>query len=320
VKVIPQPGARWLLRDGGRCYAVPASLGRRLRDGEVVPGLDEALAEGDGPAGGRTLWLGLPLLPAGVVAGVGRVLSRLTSWWWLCVLAALGCVGYAMSGRASPVGHDWPLLIAGLFAAGLVHEFGHAAALTYGGGRPGAVGVGMLFIFPVLFCDVTAVSLLSRLDRVRVDVAGVAWHLAVGGGMALAGVGLDAPSLTLASWGVLAAVVWSLLPFLRTDGYWLLCDLLGMSALEGAAPEGAGRWLRLVLIAWRVGSVLFLGVIVMALVGRLWWLVGVAEVWRGEVRWGVLVLVGGVVGVVVFNLLRRGRAMVISLWSSDLDA
>jgi len=69
-----------------------------------------------------------------------------------------------------------------------------------------------------------------------------------------------------------------------------------------------------------VGSVLFLGVIVMALVGRLWWLVGVAEVWRVEVRWVVVVLVGGVVGVVVFNLLRRGRAMVISLWSSDLDA
>lgn len=315
MKVIPQPGARWLLREGGRCYAVPASLGRRVLDGEVVPGLDEALAAGEGPAGGRTLWLGLPLLPAGVVAGVGRALSRLTSWWWLCVLAALGCVGYAMSGRASPMGHDWPLMIAGLFAAGLVHEFGHAAALTYGGGRPGAVGVGMLFIFPVLFCDVTAVSLLSRVDRVRVDVAGVAWHLAVGGGLALAGVGFGAPALTLASWGALAAVVWSLLPFLRTDGYWLLCDLLGMSALEEAAPMGAGRWVRLVLVAWRVGSVLFLGVIVMALVGRLRWLVGVSEAWRVEVRWGVLVLVGVLVVVVGFNLLRRGLALVRALYA-----
>lgn len=213
------------------------------------------------------------------------------------------------------MGHDWPLMIAGLFAAGLVHEFGHAAALTYGGGRPGAVGVGMLFIFPVLFCDVTAVSLLSRVDRVRVDVAGVAWHLAVGGGLALAGVGFGAPALTLASWGALAAVVWSLLPFLRTDGYWLLCDLLGMSALEEAAPMGAGRWVRLVLVAWRVGSVLFLGVIVMALVGRLRWLVGVSEAWRVEVRWGVLVLVGVLVVVVGFNLLRRGLALVRALYA-----
>ena len=317
-RLIPQPGERWLLRDGGRCYAVPASLGRRLRDGEDVPGLDDVLEEGSGPAAGRTLWLGLPLLPAGVVVRMAHAMSHGTSWPALGAAASVGCAAYAAAWNTAGVtGFAWPIMIVSLLAAGLIHELGHAAALSYGGVEPGAIGVGALFVFPVLFCDVTAVALLPKPDRVRVDVAGLAWHLAAGGVMALAGACLDAVSLTMASWGVLAAIVWSLMPFLRTDGYWLLCDLLGLSALETPAPPNASRRLRTALIAWRLGSLLFLGVIAMALIGRARWLMAVSEAWRVELRVGVLVAAGVLAGMVTLNLVKRGAALMKSLWSDS---
>src|SRR5687768_1940943 len=35
------------------------------------------------------------------------------------------------------------------------HEFGHAAAATYGGARPGAMGAGLYLVWPVFYTDVT---------------------------------------------------------------------------------------------------------------------------------------------------------------------
>ncbi len=312
-RIIPQPGERWLLRDGGRCYALPASLGRRLRDGEAVPGLEAALAETTEATAGRSLWIALPLLPARTVAALASILAPAASWVGLAAAAVAGAIGCAWTWGTPVAGVRWPIVVAALLAAGLVHELGHAAALVRGGGRPGAVGVGALFVFPVLFCDVTAAALLSRADRARVDVAGVAWHLAVGGALAVAGRGLDLPGLTLASWGVLAAATWSALPFLRTDGYWLLCDLLGLEALESPAPDGAGLGLRYMLAMWRVGSLVFLGVIAAALAERGWWLVEASEGMGVEVRVGMATVGIGLACLLVYGLARRSIAMIVGL-------
>jgi len=319
-EVIPQPGERWLLRHDGRCYAIPAALGRRLREGEDAPGLEEALAADQGrpgPAGGRTLWLKLPLVPTRLVERAARALTALVSWRGLALSASIGGVGYlaaALTGMPPGRDFDWPGLVLCLVSAGLVHELGHAAALVRGGGRPGGVGIGMLFVFPALYCDVTAVALLPRRERVRVDAAGVAWHLAAGGGLALGGVVLGVPTLSVASWGVLAAVVWSLLPFLRTDGYWLLCDLLGARVLEELAPVGATWRLRAILIAWRVGYLLFLGFMTSVLIGRLKWLVSLSATWRSVERVCIILVVAFIGVVVSIHMVRRGVLLGRGVW------
>jgi len=324
-EVIPQPGERWLMRHGGRCFAIPAELGRRMRDGEVVEGLEKALADPEGRLdfmAKRTLWPKLPLLPGRWVSVVAFALRGLASWWVLSVSVIFGCASYLVAAEiGAPVsaGIDWFALIAGLLCAGLVHELGHAAALSYGGGRPGAIGLGLMFIFPVLYCDVTAVSVLNRRSRLRVDVAGVTWHLALGGGLAVAGASWDMRTLTLISWGVLAAVVWSLLPFLQTDGYWLMCDLLGVRSLESATKLRTRGSHRAVLIAWRAGSLLFMGFIAAALVGRWVWLSTISSDWRTDIRICVLITVG-VIGLGVANgLLRRTVILVRELYLDVLS-
>ncbi len=46
----------------------------------------------------------------------------------------------------------------------------------------------------------------------------------------------------LAGSSALLAVAWSLFPFIRSDGYWLLCDLLGMDDLDRASGRAANAW------------------------------------------------------------------------------
>lgn len=56
--------------------------------------------------------------------------------------------------------------------AAVFHEFGHASALRYGGGRARGMGFGLYVIFPALFTDVTESYRLGRWGRVRTGLGG----------------------------------------------------------------------------------------------------------------------------------------------------
>jgi putative peptide zinc metalloprotease protein len=49
-----------------------------------------------------------------------------------------------------------------LFVSGIFHEFGHAAALRYGGGRVRGMGFGLYLVFPALYTDTTDNYRLGR--------------------------------------------------------------------------------------------------------------------------------------------------------------
>jgi len=113
-------------------------------------------------------------------------------------------------------------------ASAVFHEFGHASALTYGGGRARGMGVGMYLIYPVFYTDVTDCYRLGRRARVRVDLGGIYFHLI----FAVAVIALSL--VTGQEWLLLAAVLIDLeilrqfTPVVRLDGYWLLADLTGV--------------------------------------------------------------------------------------------
>ncbi len=264
----------WLLTLAGRRFGVAPDLGRRLAgcggslDPEAVRGLltpEEAaalrdLAAGGGAAGRPARDAGirprLPLLPAVAVDAAARRLAPLASWPALAALAAggglaclLGPLARAGAPAAAPAGGapgaavapavgTWGPALALFLAGALWHELGHAAALRREGYPAGRIGGGLLLLVPVLWCDVSAVGLLPRRGRLRVDLAGAGFQLAAAGLLGL----LPAAAARLAAWSTLLAVAWSLLPVLRTDGHWLLADLLGLPDLEApAARATAGR-------------------------------------------------------------------------------
>lgn len=159
------------------------------------------------------------------------------------------------------------LLVFGLtvLSAGF-HELGHAAACLFGGGRPGAMGVGLYLVFPAFYTDVTDAYRLDRRARLRVDLGGIYFNAL----FAVGAFGLWAAT----GWEALLAIIplqllqmlRQLVPLVRLDGYHILADLTGVPdlfahikpILAGMLPTNWGRsenrslkpWVRLVVGGW----------------------------------------------------------------------
>ena len=345
LEVVAHPSGPWLVRAGGAVYAVPAGLGQILQRWHgQCPGAGELAAEpapegtdpeqwatfmvslataldGGGRADGHRLpppiWLRLPLLPARSVRWLAGWVAPLAGGRGLAALALMGLVGYghlAWTATANPIdlGPVAPGLVLGLFfLTALWHEIGHAAAIARQGYPPGGIGVGLLFVVPVLFADVTAVGVLPRAGRVRVDIAGVAFQFGLGGLVAGLGLILNVGTAVIVAWLALLAVCWSLFPFIRADGYWLVCDLLGVEELAVDPEPAPTGWRRRVLSGYRLANAVFLlGVGFLlplryahrgaAVLERLGW-----DLTRREVLVPIVVVAGLGLGFVWWNILRR---------------
>jgi putative peptide zinc metalloprotease protein len=171
-----------------------------------------------------------------------------------------------------------PLLALPLAVVSLVlpvlHELGHAAGCRYSGGRPGRIGFGVFIVWPALFTDVTDAYRLSKADRIRTDLGGL--YFSVLGILlviaAYALTGFEVLVLLLITLHVQA--VQQLVPFVRTDGYYLLGDVAGVpnpfssivpvlrSALPGrpvdASIAGMRPVTRRIITAWVLTVVPFL--------------------------------------------------------------
>jgi len=349
LEVISHPTGPWLVRAGGVMFAVPARLGQALLvwhgrrpttaelTGQVAPADTDpeqwsafmaslAMALDGGGTGGQRLpppiWLRLPLLPATAVGWLRDRVSPLVSNRGMIGMVLVGLAGYghlAWAAAANPIclaPVSVGLALGLFFLTALWHEVGHAAAIGRYGYPPGGIGLGLLFVIPVLFADVTAVGVLPRAARVRVDIAGVAFQFGLGGvlaGVGLAGLGLagSASALLVGAWLALLAVCWSLFPFIRADGYWLVCDLLGVEELTvDPEPPPTGR-LRRVLSVYRLANALFLlGVGILlplryaqrgaSVLGRLGW-----DITRPALLVPLMLVAGSALGLVWWNILRR---------------
>ena len=116
-------------------------------------------------------------------------------------------------------------------ASASFHEFGHAAACRYSGGRPGAMGCGLYLVWPAFYTDVTDAYRLDRRGRLRTDLGGLYFNaifaLATFGAWAVTGV----EALLLLIPVQVLQMVHQLLPFIRMDGYHILSDLVGVPDL-----------------------------------------------------------------------------------------
>jgi hypothetical protein len=67
--------------------------------------------------------------------------------------------------------------------------------------------------------------------------------------------------MMLAASSALLAISWSLFPFIRSDGYWLLCDLLGLEDLDQTPSKPISKRLRVFLVGYQITNAAFLLVI-----------------------------------------------------------
>jgi hypothetical protein len=321
-EIVRGSAGRGLIRDGPRVFAVPEALARDLAQaGDDAPRRWHDLV---GELAGRRplspLWLRVVLVPAATADRAARRLSPFAGNAALVCFALAGMIGLAAGwlrpADVVPRSASAVAVGAGLFVlSALWHELGHAAALRREGLPAGRIGGGLLWVLPVLTCDVTAAALLPRGGRLRVDIAGMVFQFAAAG--ALAAVATVWPPAGHGATGALAAGVWNAVPLLRTDGHWLLLALVGLPDLDAPPPAAwAPRRARLAgIVMWRLVTAGSLVVLVL-------WLPWRADAWLA--RLGALALPApaatvlrglawSIAAVGAWRAVRRARVLVLAV-------
>jgi putative peptide zinc metalloprotease protein len=222
------------------------------------------------------------LVPATAVGRASRYLSGLFHPAAVVLVLGFAAVIHLAALRIAPPfdpaeAFREPAVLLGVvaitFMGGLFHEFGHASATAYGGGKPGSIGAGVYILWPAFFVDLTYGYAMDRRSRIRTDLGGVYFNLALT--VALGGTYV-ATANELWLWALLAqdlTIIQQFVPFLRLDGYYLACDLAGVPDLFslvrpalsnlrghlGPNESAPTRRIRKFVLAWAAAAAIFLG-------------------------------------------------------------
>lgn len=159
-----------------------------------------------------------------------------------------------------------------LFGVFFIHELGHAAATKYYGMKPHEISFGFYLVFPVFFADVSEAWSLNKYKRIVINLGGIYFQLIINSILvALAFIYPDSSILATLIYTNLFVVAYSLMPFLRYDGYWIYSDLFELPNLMGRSivypyqlwvnyKSGNKEIINWPLLVYSLSSYLFFGV------------------------------------------------------------
>jgi putative peptide zinc metalloprotease protein len=193
------------------------------------------------------LYARVPLLPPRIV----YPLARACSWLFYKPLLTLLLTAAA---AAHVIFYSWavhiyhidinhfkgrPLIAVTLWAmlAAIFHEFGHAAALARHGCRKLEIGFGLYLHIPVLYADVSEAWRLRPLDRAIVDIGGIYFQSLFVIAFLILLMVQGSVTWAYAIVVIDLSIAFSMNPFLRMDGYWLVADLFGMWRLRAQSIQ-----------------------------------------------------------------------------------
>ena len=180
-------------------------------------------------------WFRLKLIPESVTSRVALLLSilydrRIAASLLLAII--LAGIRFFRDGISIKSTGDDVLVGYVLFLATLIiHEFGHASACARFGAKPSDIGFTIYLMYPAFYSDVSSAWQLNRWQRVVVDLGGNYFQILAGALLAAAYHSTHWVPFQIAVILILYAAVFSLNPILRFDGYWVLADMLGVTAL-----------------------------------------------------------------------------------------
>jgi putative peptide zinc metalloprotease protein len=198
--------------------------------------------------------------------------------WWLLAEKGLASALHQAFYEPGMVLVVWALIV----ISAAFHEFGHAAACRYGGGKPGVMGAGLYLAWPAFYTEVSDAYRLDRLGRLRVDLGGLYFNAIFSLGVAGVWALTHDDALLLVIAVQLVQMVRQLAPFIRADGYHIVADVVGVPdlfahikpTLLGLLPTRWGRPEHKVLKPWaRAVVALWVLAIVPILVGMLGYIV-----------------------------------------------
>src|SRR5258707_1646858 len=138
----------------------------------------------------------------------------------------------------------------GMFVVGL-HEFAHAHACKHYGGRVPAMGFALVYLMPAFYTDTTEGFVHgTRFQRLIISFAGV-WSEMVLYAIVTPIWWATPPDtllhnsahFTMMLTGLMSLIMnWN--PLIKLDGYYMLCDLVGMDSLKEDSTAYTSAWVR----------------------------------------------------------------------------
>ena len=243
------PTAYFLLQadaEGWTSTKIVAELARRSHGPVSEAGVTEALghlreevvrADSARRRLSGSYWFHFPLLPEGWVNTLSGGLEVAFSNAGVATLMAFVLAGVLLGVFVGPSSLSLSGAVLGLgyvlfLVSVLCHELGHASASKRFGIRPGPIGFTLYLVWPSLYSDVSESWLLNRKARVVVDLGGVMFQCGVGALYVMLGVVTGSSAFWTADVLIAGGLIMNLNPLLRFDGYWVVCDALGVTDLS----------------------------------------------------------------------------------------
>ena len=181
------------------------------------------------------------LLKAGIINPICRSLTVLFRKKIVISLysSLLGIIIYSLISKDIPINNasDWYIFGIGAFLLIFFHEFGHCAALCFCGLKTKGIGVGIHFIFPMVFAEVTQAWVLSSKKRIIVDLGG--FHFQLITTLLFYIIAIQSSNRTcidLVRFSVFL-FCFNLNPFIKSDIYWALSDYFNLPNLHEVGSQ-----------------------------------------------------------------------------------
>ena len=173
------------------------------------------------------------ILPPKQTAWLARVFQGLfqPTLFWITFLALILISLFAFFGADNyhheETSFEVPLLyFMGIYFISIfLHELGHIAAARKFTGKNGGIGVGIYILYPIFFSDISAIWAASKQQKVITNLAGVYMQLWCAIFLYFVGTNTYLHSFQDFGKAIMFICFIQILPFLRSDGYWLLSDL-----------------------------------------------------------------------------------------------
>jgi putative peptide zinc metalloprotease protein len=114
------------------------------------------------------------------------------------------------------------------------HEIGHVSAARYFGVDVEKVGFGFYLFSPVFYSDVTSTWAIRPRDRIVVNLGGIYFQFIFLSVVAAIGTFFNVFFTKVLYLVGLISIAWNLVPFLRTDGFWIYCDAFQIHNLHAS--------------------------------------------------------------------------------------
>jgi putative peptide zinc metalloprotease protein len=183
--------------------------------------------------------LSITLLPERVLMPVTKKLTPLFSKWIVIFMTLLftathgsllsKITQFSTSGLSLSDGFQFIVL---MLLSYFIHELGHVTACRRYDCPHGDIGMGIYFVFPVFYADVSKAWRLKRNQRATVDLGGLYFQAIL---LIIIDIYAYLNNSALAfmlSWTITLTMLHTLNPFFKFDGYWLLSDLSGITNLH----------------------------------------------------------------------------------------